>query len=213
MGKHGNPQGNSWNDHPSCAFTKAGKKGRAADPSPQVQASAPKKRCIKNLSSGPLSPASRPALPTEPRATRSKPTRGTSETQPDSGIGSTRASSTSTQRASGPSTARGKATKPASGKKQRRATPNDNRKRTTQSKKASDTSGQTNARGFHIDESLPPLSDLNAIFHDMVSKACTKIPLEEALEHLSQKQVNVATMCSGTESPLLALSKIQNGKH
>lgn len=64
-----------------------------------------------------------------------------------------------------------------------------------------------------LDEYLSPPSNLNDIFHDMVNNAWSKIALPEAMRFLSDKEVNVATMCSGTESPLLALGKIQNGEY
>lgn len=53
---------------------------------------------------------------------------------------------------------------------------------------------------------LPPISDIPAIFDDLVSH----IPeIREVAEHVAGRKLRVATMCSGTESPLLALELIQ----
>nr|GAT45746.1 predicted protein [Mycena chlorophos] len=57
------------------------------------------------------------------------------------------------------------------------------------------------------DESeLPPIHDISAIFHDMVGR----VPkMKKVAEHVQGRKLRVATMCSGTESPLLALELIQ----
>lgn len=53
---------------------------------------------------------------------------------------------------------------------------------------------------------LPPISDIPAIFDDLVSH----IPeIKEVAERVEGRKLRVATMCSGTESPLLALELIQ----
>jgi hypothetical protein len=53
---------------------------------------------------------------------------------------------------------------------------------------------------------LPPISDIPFIFDDLVSR----IPeIKEVAEHVHGRKLRVATMCSGTESPLLALELIQ----
>lgn len=53
---------------------------------------------------------------------------------------------------------------------------------------------------------LPPISDIPLIFDDLVSR----IPeIKEVAEHVHGRKLRVATMCSGTESPLLALELIQ----
>ena len=63
-----------------------------------------------------------------------------------------------------------------------------------------------------IDTSLPPLHDIEDIFYDLTSKG-RRIGLEKALAHLAGRKLKVATMCSGTESPLLALDLISESKH
>lgn len=53
---------------------------------------------------------------------------------------------------------------------------------------------------------LPPINEIPAIFDDLVSR----IPeIREVVEHVHGRKLRVATMCSGTESPLLALELIQ----
>ena len=55
------------------------------------------------------------------------------------------------------------------------------------------------------DSSLPPISRLPDIFRDIVSR----LPEVKTLaEHIKGRKLRVATMCSGTESPLLALNLI-----
>jgi hypothetical protein len=61
-----------------------------------------------------------------------------------------------------------------------------------------------------IDMSLPPLSNIQDCMSDMTSKAL-RLGLRKALEDLGQRPIRVATMCSGTESPLLALDEISKG--
>ena len=60
---------------------------------------------------------------------------------------------------------------------------------------------------FDLDSSdLPPINEIPAIFSDLVSH----IPkIRSVVEHIRGRKLRVATMCSGTESPLLALELIQ----
>lgn len=58
-----------------------------------------------------------------------------------------------------------------------------------------------------LDLSLPPLSDVKDIFTDATRKALT-LGLRKPIENLRGRRLRVATMCSGTESPLLALQMI-----
>ncbi|KAF1941508.1 S-adenosyl-L-methionine-dependent methyltransferase [Clathrospora elynae] len=71
--------------------------------------------------------------------------------------------------------------------------------------------------GKGADLSLPPLSNINDIFEDLTDKAAS-LGLCDALANLKGGVIHVATMCSGTESPLLALDLIwkaleQRGHH
>ncbi|KZV96801.1 hypothetical protein EXIGLDRAFT_833373 [Exidia glandulosa HHB12029] len=54
---------------------------------------------------------------------------------------------------------------------------------------------------------LPPISDIGDIFIDMVSQ---RPQLLEVTKPLNGRKLRVATMCSGTESPLLALDLIRD---
>ncbi|KAJ5171903.1 hypothetical protein N7492_004496 [Penicillium capsulatum] len=60
----------------------------------------------------------------------------------------------------------------------------------------------------YLDTSLPPMHDLNAIFNDILKKA-RQLGFEEFLNKLAKRPLRVATVCSGTESPVLALEMIQ----
>ena len=63
------------------------------------------------------------------------------------------------------------------------------------------------AKGGVIENSdLPPIHDIPSIFSDLVSR----IPqIMDVVDHLEGRKLRVATMCSGTESPLLALNLIR----
>ena len=62
-------------------------------------------------------------------------------------------------------------------------------------------------RGTAPDASeLPPINNIPSIFADLVSRAPK---VQEVAEHVAGRKLRVATMCSGTESPLLALELIQ----
>lgn len=58
-----------------------------------------------------------------------------------------------------------------------------------------------------IDESRRPLSDNQEMFDDL-TKHSLKNGLENFLNHLQGRKLRVGTMCSGTESPILALQMI-----
>jgi hypothetical protein len=55
------------------------------------------------------------------------------------------------------------------------------------------------------DSSLPPISRLPDIFLDIISRLSE---VKALAEHINGRKLRVATMCSGTESPLLALNLI-----
>jgi hypothetical protein len=55
------------------------------------------------------------------------------------------------------------------------------------------------------DSSLPPISRLPDIFLDIISRLSE---VKTLAEHIKGRKLRVATMCSGTESPLLALNLI-----
>ena len=62
-----------------------------------------------------------------------------------------------------------------------------------------------------IDASLPPMRDILEIFADLTGKAVSN-GLEDVTQYLKNRKLKVATMCSGTESPLLALEMIASGE-
>ena len=70
---------------------------------------------------------------------------------------------------------------------------------------------KTSSKRTKLDESLPPISDITEIFADLTSKAID-VGFSKALDHLGNRPLRVATMCSGTESPLLALGLIKDCK-
>ena len=53
---------------------------------------------------------------------------------------------------------------------------------------------------------LPPIHDIAAIFSDMVARTPE---MKSFAKHLQGRPLRIATMCSGTESPLLALEMIR----
>lgn len=53
---------------------------------------------------------------------------------------------------------------------------------------------------------LPPIHDIPAIFNDLVRRISD---IKDVAVHVAGRKLRVATMCSGTESPLLALELIQ----
>ncbi|KIY49972.1 hypothetical protein FISHEDRAFT_40207 [Fistulina hepatica ATCC 64428] len=63
------------------------------------------------------------------------------------------------------------------------------------------------SQGWGDPTSLPPINDIPAIFTDLVSRIP---PIKGVAEHIAGRKLRVATMCSGTESPLLALEMIQH---
>lgn len=67
-------------------------------------------------------------------------------------------------------------------------------------------------RGRYLASDLPPLHTLTDIFADMASNAM-KMGFEHVLIRLGSRPLRVATVCSGTEAPLLALELIQTGKY
>ena len=72
-----------------------------------------------------------------------------------------------------------------------------------------------------VDLTLPPLFGTQSIFEDLVAKALKQLPpnadehvqrfsLKDVCKHVGSRPLRVATMCSGTESPLLAWNMISD---
>ena len=59
---------------------------------------------------------------------------------------------------------------------------------------------------------LPPMSKLDDIYEDMTGRAM-ELGFERVLGHLGERPLRVVTVCSGTESPLLALEMVQKSKY
>ena len=58
-----------------------------------------------------------------------------------------------------------------------------------------------------LDLSLPPVSRIDDIFLDLTSRAL-KLGLEKAVQSVGTSSIRVATMCSGTEAPLLSFQLV-----
>jgi hypothetical protein len=60
------------------------------------------------------------------------------------------------------------------------------------------------------ESSLPPITQISDIFTDIVDRCCDlkNGNLVDVVDRLNGRKLRVATMCSGTESPLLALDMI-----
>lgn len=63
-------------------------------------------------------------------------------------------------------------------------------------------------RGLHLE--YRPISDIRDMFGDLVKKAC-ELGLGSSPLLGNQRPLRIATMCSGTESPLLACRLISDG--
>jgi hypothetical protein len=61
------------------------------------------------------------------------------------------------------------------------------------------------------DDKLPPLSTVEQWFGDLTAKAHAQ-GFRNAIDWLNGRGLKVATMCSGTESPILALNQISYRK-
>ena len=62
-----------------------------------------------------------------------------------------------------------------------------------------------------VDLSLPPLHKIEDIFDDLTANAVRQ-GFPAVLDHLKGRKLKVATMCSGTESPMLALGLISDSE-
>lgn len=71
---------------------------------------------------------------------------------------------------------------------------------------ASDSTNRILKSPYTAGDGLPPLSEPQDMFDDMIAKLSTEVDLK----CLHNKELRVATMCSGTESPLLAADMISN---
>ncbi len=63
-----------------------------------------------------------------------------------------------------------------------------------------------------LNDHLPPMNNIHDIFADLTNNALGR-GLGDFLEALGSGRLKVATLCSGTESPLLALQMVQDSEH
>ena len=65
-----------------------------------------------------------------------------------------------------------------------------------------------------LDQDLPPLCNINNIFEDLVGRAWNEpsLSLSDMQEYLGRRKLRIGTVCSGTESPILALDLLNDGK-
>ena len=61
-----------------------------------------------------------------------------------------------------------------------------------------------NSNKSKLDLTLPPMHQINEIFDDIALKA-KEAGIESFLDHIGSRKLKVATMCSGTEAPVMAL--------
>lgn len=62
-----------------------------------------------------------------------------------------------------------------------------------------------------IDYTRPPIYDLKEIF-DVITNRALENGLRSFLDHMGSRKLRVVTMCSGTESPILALEMVANSR-
>ena len=63
-----------------------------------------------------------------------------------------------------------------------------------------------------IAKNAQPIHELEEIFEDMAERALRYMGFNESLPNLEGREIRIATMCSGTESPLLALDMVFDGR-
>lgn len=76
------------------------------------------------------------------------------------------------------------------------------RRHVPENKSKSTIDGGANVKGPMDMRHLPPINDLNEMFADLVNNPHLR-GIEDLVNRLDGRKLRVATMCSGTESPLL----------
>lgn len=92
--------------------------------------------------------------------------------------------------------------------RQRRLPPRGPRNPKPRLSKTNPDSSSRTERGLHLGHR--PISDIRDMFGDLVSKAC-ELGLGSSPLFGNHRAIRIATMCSGTESPLLACRLISQG--
>lgn len=72
--------------------------------------------------------------------------------------------------------------------------------------------GSSTSDKKYFDYDRPPLFRLEDIFEDLTGNALSA-DLGKALRFLKDRPLRVATVCSGTESPLLAMNMVKKGEY
>lgn len=72
-----------------------------------------------------------------------------------------------------------------------------------------------NSNDININKYSKPITDIKDIFWDIVKRALRTGKadgLEHFIKYLKNKPIHIATICSGTESPIIAIMLIKQGK-
>ncbi len=131
---------------------------------------------------------------------------------------SERAESMSPKRSPRKLTAAGKSTQPAKSTRSTKKSSTIGRARRNDAQPAGLTGRNKDSWKYKpgIRTEFPPIHKIGEIFDDMVHNAKELTSLDAAIEQLTVsskgRKLRVATMCSGTESPLLALDLMASGK-
>lgn len=70
---------------------------------------------------------------------------------------------------------------------------------------------QVDEKNRYLALNLPPMYSLEEIYSDFAAKAMS-LGFEEVLKHIGDRPLRVGTVCSGTESPIMAMELLQKGK-
>lgn len=70
---------------------------------------------------------------------------------------------------------------------------------------------QVDEKNRYLALNLPPMHSLEEIYSDFAAKAMS-LGFGEFLKHIGDRPLRVGTVCSGTESPIMAMELLQNGK-
>lgn len=69
---------------------------------------------------------------------------------------------------------------------------------------------QVDEKNRYLALNLPPMYTLEEIYSDFAAKAMS-LGFGEVLKHIGDRPLRVATVCSGTESPIMAMELLQTG--
>ena len=95
--------------------------------------------------------------------------------------------------------------------KKRKRQPNQRSKSKSKATASSTEDNDEEDEHFHFEGDHAPIHDIGEIFEDMAIKAYNHLGLEQVIRNVG-RQLRVATMCSGTESPILAVQLVNDGR-